>query len=189
MPPADPRIDAFVAKAQPFARPILEHLRALVRATVPEAEETMKWSMPHFTVNVKILAGMSAFKEHAAFIVKDAERQGGESPEGMGTFGRITALTDLPSDAKLRLVLLKARDQIVAGIKQPRAVKAPKADIPVPDDFSAALASSPKAKATFDGFPPSARREYLEWVVEAKRPETRAKRVAQAVKWLAEGKK
>ena len=116
MPQTDPRIDAYIANAQPFARPILEHLRSLVRATVPEADETMKWSMPHFLVNGKILAGMASFKGHAAFIIKDAGRLGGESPEGMGTFGRITSLADLPSDAELRPVLLKARDQIVAGI-------------------------------------------------------------------------
>ena len=191
MPQADPRIDAFIAKAQPFAQPILDHVRAVVRTTVPEAEETIKWSMPHFTVNGKILAGMAAFKAHSAFFVHGAGRMGeGEGQkDGMGSFGKLTALSDLPPDSELADLLRKGRDAILAGAKPAKAPKAPKPDIPMQDDFAAALAASPKAKATFDGFPPSARREYLEWVVDAKRPETRAKRIAQAVEWLAEGKK
>ena len=187
MPQTDPRIDAFIAKAQPFAQPILKHVRALVRTAVPEAEETIKWSMPHFTVNGKILAGMAAFKAHAAFFVHGAGRMG--EGEGMGSFGKLTALTDLPPDSELAYLLRKGRDAIVAGVKPPKVAKTPKTDIPMPDDFAAALAESPKARATFDGFAPSHRREYLEWVVDAKRPETRAKRIAQAVEWLAEGKK
>ena len=187
MPQADPRIDAIIAKAQPFAQPILKHVRALVRTAVPEAEETIKWSMPHFTVDGKILAGMAAFKAHAAFFVHGAGRMG--EGEGMGSFGKLTALTDLPPDSELAYLLRKARDTILAGAKPAKAPQAPKPDIPMPDDFAAALATSPEARATFDGFPPSARREYLEWVVDAKRAETRAKRIAQAVEWLAEGKK
>src|SRR5688500_5556374 len=99
MPQADPRIDAFIAKAQPFARPILEHVRKLVRATIPEAEETLKWSMPHFTVNGKILAGMAAFKAHAAFFVHGAGRMG--EGEGMGSFGKLTSVDQLPPDGEL----------------------------------------------------------------------------------------
>jgi uncharacterized protein YdeI (YjbR/CyaY-like superfamily) len=187
MPQTDPRIDAFIAKAQPFAQPILKHVRALVRTAVPEAEETIKWSMPHFTVNGKILAGMASFKAHAAFFVHGAGRMG--EGEGMGSFGKLTSLSDLPADSELSDLLRKGRDAIVAGAKPAKAPKAPKPDIPMQDDLATALAESARAKATFDDFPPSARREYLEWVVDAKRPETRAKRIAQAVEWLAEGKK
>ena len=187
MPQTAPRIDAFIAKAQPFAQPILKHVRALVRTAVPEAEETIKWSMPHFSVNGKILAGMAAFKAHAAFFVHGAGRMG--EGEGMGSFGKLTSLSDLPPDSELGDLLRKGRDAIVAGAKPAKAPKAPKPEISMQNDFAAALASSAKAQATFDSFPPSARREYLEWVVDAKRPETRAKRIAQAVEWLAEGKK
>jgi len=187
MPRTDPRIDAIIAKAQPFARPILEHVRKLVHGAVPEAEETLKWSMPHFTVNGKILAGMASFKAHAAFFVHGAGRMG--EGAGMGSFGKLTSVADLPSDAELTALLRKARDAIVAGVKPPRAAKAPKPDIPMPDDLAAALSANSAAKAAFDTFAPSHRREYLEWITEAKRDETRAKRLAQAVEWLAEGKK
>jgi hypothetical protein len=187
MPQADPRIDAYIAKAQPFAQPILEHARGLLRAAVPEAEETLKWSMPHFTVKGKILAGMAAFKAHAAFFVQSAGRVG--EGEGMGSFGRLRSTADLPPDSELTQLLRKARDEIVSGVKPKKVAKAPKPEIAVPDDFAAALAGSASAKSAFDAFAPSHRREYLEWVTEAKRPETRAKRIAQAVEWIGEGKK
>ena len=121
MPQSDPRIDAFIAKAQPFAQPILNHVRALVRTAVPEAEETIKWSMPHFTVNGKILAGMAAFKAHAAFFVHGAGRLG--EGEGMGSFGKLTALSDLPPDSELADLLRKGRDAIVASEAAEAAVE------------------------------------------------------------------
>ena len=184
MPHADPRIDAYIAKAQPFARPILEHLRALVGRALPEAEETIKWGMPHWTVKGKNLAGMAAFKAHCAFTIHGEGRQG----DAMGNLGRVTALADLPDDAALVASLRAARERLAAGApKRPRA--APKPEIAMPDDFAAALAASAAAQAAFAGFAPSHRREYLEWVTEAKRAETRAKRIAQAVEWIAEGKK
>ena len=191
MPQTDPRIDAFIAQARPFAKPILEHVRALVHAAVPEVEETLKWSMPHFTVNGKILAGTAAFKAHAAFFVHGAGRMGeGEGQkQGMGSFGKLTGVADLPNDAELSDLLRKARDGIVAGVKPAKPPRAPKPEIAMPDDFAAALGRRPATKATFDRFAPSHRREYLEWVTEAKRAETRAKRIAQAIEWIAEGKK
>ncbi|MET0180895.1 MAG: YdeI/OmpD-associated family protein [Novosphingobium sp.] len=187
MPTPDPRIDAVIARAQPFARPILERLRTLVHAAVPEAEETIKWSMPHFTVNGKILAGMAAFKAHAAFFVHGAGRQGGE--EGMGSFGKIASLADLPSEAELLALLRKARDEIAGGVRPAKPGKAPKAEIAMPDDFAAALSANAAAQASFDGFAPSYRREYLEWITTAKSLATRARRIEQALGWLADGKK
>ena len=191
MPQTDPRIDAIIAKAQPFARPILEHVRKLVHAAVPEAEETLKWSMPHFTMNGKILAGMASFKAHAAFFVHGAGRMGeGDGPkEGMGSFGKLTSVADLPSDAELTALLRKSRDAIVAGVKPAKPATAPKPEIAMPDDFASALAASPEAQRHFDAFAPSYRRDYLEWITTAKAPATRAKRIAEAVAWLAEGKK
>ena len=184
MPHADPRFDAYIAKAQPFARPILEHLRALVGRALPEAEETIKWGMPHWTVKGKNLAGMAAFKAHSAFTIHGEGRQG----DAMGNLGRVTALADLPDDAALVASLRAARERLAVGApKRPRA--APKPEIAMPDDFAAALGRRPATKATFDRFAPSHRREYLEWVTEAKRAETRAKRIAQAIEWIAEGKK
>lgn len=183
----DPRIDAYIDKAADFAKPILRHIRATVHKALPGAVETMKWSMPHWTHAGKNVAGMAAFKAHCAMMIHGEGRQ----TEGMGGYGKVTAITDLPDEATLVRKLQEAAGRIEtrgSAVKQ-AAPRAPKAEIPIPDDLAAALAASPAAKATIDGFAPSHRRDYLEWITEAKREETRAKRVAQAVEWLAEGKK
>lgn len=185
--PQDPRIDAFIAKAAPFAQPILTHFRALVHRAEPAAVETIKWGMPHFTLDGKILAGMAAFKAHAALIVEGAGERHGMEHGGMGHYGKIHSLAEMPADAELLALLQSYAAKLRSAEKMPKAAKAPKPEIAMQDDLAAAL--SPAARAHFDGFPPGARREYLEWIVEAKRPETRAKRVAQAAEWLAEGKK
>ena len=179
----DPRIDDYIAKAAPFARPILSHLRALVHHAIPDLDETIKWGMPHFTVKGKNLAGMASFKAHAAFIIHTEGRQG----EAMGQFGKLTGLADLPDDVALAANLQAARERLASGAKKPRAAAKPKAEIAMPDDLATVL--SPAARSYFDGLSPSHRHEYLEWITEAKRPETRAKRIVQASDWLAEGKK
>ena len=186
----DPRIDAYIAKSAPFARPILVHLRALVHSAGPDAGETIKWGMPHFLFRGKIVAAMAAFKAHSAFMIHGDE-EGWAETEGMGSFGKITGLADLPSDAVLKAKLADALNRIeTSGSAAPgRGSRAPKPEIPVPDDFAAALASVPRAKATMDGLAPSYRRDYLEWITGAKQTATRARRIAQAVEWLAEGKR
>jgi len=185
----DPRIDAYIAKSADFARPILEHVRALVHRTVPGAGEAIKWGMPHFTHNDKSIAGMAAFKAHCAVMVHGDGRQ--DQRDGMGSYGKITALKDLPADADLAAKFIEARDRIdtkgTAAKRSPRA--APKPELPVPQDFEAALRENAKAKATFDGFPPSQRREYVAWISESKQDATRAKRLATSIEWLAEGKR
>jgi uncharacterized protein YdeI (YjbR/CyaY-like superfamily) len=186
--PTDPRIDAYIAKAAPFAQPILNHLRALVHATVDGLDEAIKWGMPHFVYKGKNLAGFAAFKAHAAFMIHGDGRQG----DAMGQYGKIASLADLPADAELKAKILegKARIESAGTALKPRAApKAPKAEIAMPDDFAAALAAMQGVRERFDAFPPGARREYLEWIVEAKQPATRAKRIAQAGEWIAEGKK
>lgn len=195
MPTLDPRVDAYLAGAPDFARPILTHLRALVHQAVPDAVETMKWSRPHFEHH-GLLAGMSAFKAHVAFgLWRGSEvgvmRAGAEpvGSDGMGQFGHITRLEDLPDDARIVGWLREAARLNEAGPRPRREPKTAGRAIPeVPDDLQAALAATPAAADTFERFPPSHRREYLEWIVEAKRPETRARRIAQAVEWIAEGK-
>lgn len=183
----DPRVDAYIAQAAPFAQPILRHLRALVHETLPQADEALKWNMPHFTVAGKNVAGMAAFKAHCAFMIHGAGRQG----EGMGSYGKIASLADLPAKARLAAELREAVERVAtqgsAGRK--RGKPAPKPAIAMPEDFARALAGKAAAQANFEGFPPGARREYLEWIVGAKREETRAQRIAQAVEWIAEGKK
>lgn len=184
----DPRIDAYIAKAAPFARPILDHLRELVHTTVDGLNEAIKWGMPHFVYKHKNLAGFAAFKAHAAFMIHGDGRRG----DAMGQFGKIAALTDLPSDAELKAKLLEGKARIDASgtaLRPKGAPKAPKAEIGMPDDFAAALAAMEGARERFVCFPPGAQREYLEWIVEAKRADTRTKRIAQAAEWIAAGKK
>lgn len=184
---SDPRIDAYIAKAAPFAQPVLVHLRALVRRALPEAKETIKWGMPHFTLGGKNVCGMSAFKAHCAFVIHGDGRQGG----AMGQYGKITAIGDLPVEADLVVALHAARDRVAtlgSAVKRP-AVRKPRPEISMPPEFGAALAAVPAAQAAFDGFPPGARRDYLEWITGAKADATRDKRIAQAVEWIAAGRK
>ena len=184
----DPRIDAIIDKANDFAKPILEHWRALVHKTVPGIEETLKWSMPHFVYKGKNIAAMAPFKAHCAVSVYGDGRQ---DSDGMGSYGKITRLEDLPPDVELVAKLHTAMGMIDRGelpawrYESPK----PKAEIPVPQDLSAGLAANPAAAESWDKFSASARYEYLQWITEAKRDETRVKRLAQALEWLAEGKK
>ena len=185
----DPRVDAYIAKAAPFAQPVLTHVRALVHRVLPEAEEGIKWGMPAFMVGGKNVAGMAAFKAHCAVMVHGEGRLG--EGEGMGGYGKVTALSDLPADDVLETALNEAAQRVaVSGsAAKPRAKAPPKPEIPVPQDFAAALREAPEAKAFFDGLPPGQRREYLDWITGAKQDATRAKRLATALEWLAEGKR
>ncbi len=184
---ADPRIDAYIVRAAPFAQPILMHLRELVHATLPEAEEAIKWSMPHFLYKGKMLAGMAAFKAHATFGISGDGRQG----EAMGQYGKLTSLGDLPSDKELAAKILDGKARIDTGgsALKPKEKRTPKPEIPMPEDFATALAAMQGSRDRFDAMAPSCRREYLEWIVEAKRPETRVSRIEKACAQVAEGKK
>lgn len=186
----DPRVDAYIEKQGAFAQPILRHLREMVHAACPEGEETLKWSMPSFIYRGKILAGMAAFKAHATFGYWNDSmlNQDEKNRSAMGQFGRLTSLGDLPSKAALVELTKQSMALIEAGVKPPRTT-AKKPPFTVPQDMRAAIGAVPAAKAAFDGFSPSCQREYVEWVTEAKRDETRAKRLAQSVEWMAEGKR
>lgn len=188
----DPRIDAYIARQADFARPILEHLRSTVHSACPDAEETLKWSMPHFLYGGQMLAGMAAFKAHATFgfwRAKEVLGETGAERDAMGQFGRLASVADLPSDDVLGELIRKAMALTDAGVRPARTKAAPKEELETPPELEAALCANPAARGTFDSFPPGCRREYVEWVAEAKRPETRDKRIAQAVLWMAEGKK
>ena len=190
MPATDPRVDAYIARAAPFARPVLSHLRSVVRAAVPAAEETIKWGMPHY-VHHGILCCIAGFKGHCALHLRRGDELlgGAASDAAMGQFGRITSLSDLPSKAVLVRLLRKAAALNEAGTAKPRAPRKPARPAPrVPGDLAAALKASPAAAATFEGFSPSKRRDYVEWILEAKGKDTRAGRIATAIGWMSEGK-
>lgn len=187
----DPRIDAYIAKAQPFARPILEKVRERVHAVVPRAEETIKWGMPAYTLDGKILLITAAFKAHAALNFWRGQELRGDkaNADAMGQFGKLASVDALPSDSELDR-LIKEAAEVAKNAPAPRKAKhGPKAVPEMHPDFSAALAKAPRAKAALDGFPPSAQRDYLEWISEAKQDSTRAKRIATAIEWLSEGKR
>jgi uncharacterized protein YdeI (YjbR/CyaY-like superfamily) len=186
----DPRIDAYIAEAQPFARPILDHIRDVIHAACPDVAETIKWSRPFFEHKGRMFAALGAFKAHASLILWRMGEMGdgtSRNRDGMGQFGRLTSTDDLPDDAELIRVVQSAMAAIDQG-PPARAKRQPRAELPVPQELTAALAEAPAARATFDGFSSSNRRDYCEWIGEAKRAETRAARVAQAIEWMAEGK-
>jgi hypothetical protein len=193
----DAKVDAYLAKVKPFALPIMEHLRDLVHKACPEVEEAIKWGRPFFVYQGAILGNMSAFNEHCSFgfwgeeigaVLREA---GAVGEEGMGSLGRISSLKDLPSDKKIVSWIRQAAGFIERGeytspiAARPKVVKA--AVEPSPE-FSAALKKNKQAAARFAAFSPSCKREYVEWIAEAKRPETRDKRIASAVELIAEGK-
>lgn len=188
----DPRIDAYIAKSADFAQPVLRHLRSLVHEACPQVEESIKWGAPSFGYAGGILCGMAAFKRHVSFgFWKHALVMGeGAERDGMGSFGKMTSMSDVPPKKAMALLIRKAMSLNEQGLKAPATRKSvdPRAPLETPEDLLVALTDNRKAKKTFDAFSPSARREYVEWVVEAKREETRQRRIAQAVEWLAEGK-
>jgi uncharacterized protein YdeI (YjbR/CyaY-like superfamily) len=185
----DPRVDAYIEGRAEFARPILAWLRTRFHTALPEVEEAIKWSHPFFTLQGKPFANMAAFKAHVSFgFWNRQDNQTGKEGEAMGQFGRIESLADLPGEAEIEQLIREAAAKL-AEDKPARPRAAPKGEAEVPPDLAEALAADDAAFATFNGFPPSCRREYCEWVADAKRAETRAKRVADAVAWMREGKR
>ncbi len=196
----DPRIDAYLTVAKPFARPIVTHLRALIHEACPDVEEDVKWGRPFFLHNGKILCNVSAFKAHCSFgfwvaeIGKVLKQDGVLRDSGMGSLSKITSLRDLPPDQQLIGYIRQAAALIDSGrgdnriVAARRVVKAPKLPIETPAEFAAAIKKSKAASKEFEAFSPSCKREYVEWIADAKRSETRERRIAQAIEWIAEGK-
>jgi uncharacterized protein YdeI (YjbR/CyaY-like superfamily) len=190
----DPRVDSYIAKSADFAKPILKHIRGLVHATCPEVEETMKWSMPHFQHRGN-LCYMAAFKQHCSFgfwkrslIFQQDENAPQSEGQALGQFGRITSISDLPAEKVLIGYITEAVRLNEAGVKRPAQDKSKVKKLVVPDYFMSALRKNKKALAVFEKFSPSHKREYVEWITEAKTEETRQRRMATALEWMAEGK-
>ena len=196
----DPRIDLYIAKSRPFAQPILIHLRELVHKACPGVIETIKWSRPFFEYKGVILGNMSAFKEHCSFgfwgeeisaVLRDARIL---QPNAMGSLGRITRIEDLPANKQMLSILRKAVAFIDSGqytspiAARHRVVKASTPAAEAPPEFARALKANRKASAAFAAFSPSCKKEYVEWIADAKRAETRDKRIAIAIEWISEGK-
>ena len=196
----DSRIDDYVAKSRPFAQPLLNHLRKLVHKACPGVVETIKWSRPFFEYKGVIFGNMSAFKEHCSFgfwgeeitaVLNDARVL---QPDAMGSLGRLTRIEDLPTDKQMLEFLGKAVSFIDSGqytspiAARHRVAKLPAPAVEAPPEFTRALKANKTAAAAFAAFSPSCKREYLEWIAEAKRAETRDKRIITAIDWISEGK-
>jgi uncharacterized protein YdeI (YjbR/CyaY-like superfamily) len=188
----DPRIDAYIANSADFAKPILDHIRKLVHDTCPDVEETLKWRSPHFMYK-GMLCGMASFKNHCAFgFWKGAmilRKDGQKTEKAMGQFGKITDVSDLPKDEILVHYIREAIKLNDAGVKLPAKSKSKeRRELNVPDYFTAALRKNKKAWTTFESFSPSNKKEYVEWMTEAKSEETRKKRLETAIDWISQGK-
>ena len=191
MPTIDPRIDAYIEKSQDFAKPVLIHLRKLVHETCPDVTETLKWSMPSFEYK-GILCGFASFKQHCTFgFWKQSLMESDEFSEtktAMGSFGKLTFLKDLPKDAVMKKLIKQAMKLNDDGVKVVKP-KHEKKELVVPNVLLEALARNDKAAETFDNFPPGCKREYVEWITDAKTDATRDKRLATTIEWLSEGKR
>ncbi len=189
----DERVDTYINKAEPFAQPILNHIRNLAHQASPLINETIKWGFPHFEYKATICS-MASFKAHCAFgfwkasLMKDPYQLFGERDSAMGQLGRIEKLEDLPSDKILTEYILEALRIDESGVKLKKTATTPKAEIPMPTDFADDLNQNPRAKQIFENFSPSHKREYLEWITTAKTETTRLKRMATTIEWLTEGK-
>ncbi|AFL90183.1 protein of unknown function (DU1801) [Terriglobus roseus DSM 18391] len=196
---ANSAVDALIAKAAPFAQPILRELRALVHEAAPDAVEEVKWSRPFFSVSGVLVCQMSAFTKHCGFGFWSPEMtallkaDGIEGMDASGSFGRITSMDDLPPRPQMLGYIRHAADLARTGAATSPVASRPrtsaKAPIPVPPEFAALLAKSKVASRNFEAFPPSCRREYLEWITTAKRSETRERRMLEAVERLAAGRR
>jgi uncharacterized protein YdeI (YjbR/CyaY-like superfamily) len=193
----NPKVDAYIAKSQPFAQPILSHIRELAHKACPDVEETIKWGMPFFELRGVVLGHVAAFKQHCAIgfwgpEMKAILREDGLlSENGMGSLGKVTSLKDLPPDKKMLNYYRQAAGFVASGQRTKSIVRTKKPQKPAPEipaELSAALKKNKAAGKVFADFSVSCQREYVDWIVEAKRPETKEKRVAQAVEWIAEGK-
>lgn len=189
-------IDNYISKSADFAQPILNHLRDLVHTTCPEVEEKMKWSFPHFDYKNEMMCSMAAFKQHCVFgfwkasLMKDPILlETAKSEVAMGHLGRITSIKDLPSDKKIVAWIKEAMHLNDKGIKIPGKTKsATQKELIVPEYFTKALSKNKKAQQIFDNYAYTHKKEYVEWITEAKTDETRNRRIATALEWLAEGK-
>ncbi|HVM75157.1 MAG TPA: YdeI/OmpD-associated family protein [Candidatus Saccharimonadales bacterium] len=194
---ADPRVDAYIEEAAPFAQPILTHLRELIHQGCPRITESVKWGMPFFIQQDVILCHMAAFKQHCAFGFWGKEMQqalakdGRKSSEAMGTLGRITSVKELPSD-KILLTYMRQATELVERGQRTKSIDRPAKrklkPVVIPAELTSALKKNKLAAKAFAAFPTGKQREYAEWIAEAKRPETKQKRLAQAIGWIAQGK-
>lgn len=192
-------VDKYIASAPAYAQPILAHLRELIHKTLPETEEAIKWGHPFFMYHGLMLGNMAAFKQHCSLglwgrdVAETLRADDVYDRAAMGVLGKLTSVKDLPSDRDLKNYFRTAAAAIDSGARTTNYSR-PKPETPkpppeVPVALSSALRKNKAAASKFAAMPAGAQREYCEWIREAKRDETRDKRVSTAVEWIAEGKR
>src|SRR5207248_4803165 len=180
----DPRVDGYIRRAAPFARPILKHLPKIVHNGWPDVEETIKWNSPFFEHN-GIVCFMAAFKEHCVFgFWKGSLIFGAKHKGAMGHFGRIISISDLPDAKTLAGYVRKAAELNEAGVRKSRPRSRAKQRVNVPPSLKTALQKNVKALKTFENFSYSHKKEYVDWITDAKRDETRKRRLQTTIEWL-----
>jgi uncharacterized protein YdeI (YjbR/CyaY-like superfamily) len=191
----NPAVSTYIANSAEFAQPILIELRAIIHNFCPEVVETIKWNFPVFVYKDSILCNMASFKEHCSFgfwlgsLMKDPHgiflrtEQG-----GMGDLGKLKSLNDLPDPSKLGASILEAMQLTDAGMKLPKKPKKDTTELKIPNELTKALAEHAAAKTVFDNFSYSHKREYVDWLNEAKTEETLNKRLETTILNLLEGK-
>jgi uncharacterized protein YdeI (YjbR/CyaY-like superfamily) len=195
--PLDPRVDAYINRAAPFAQPILAQLRKLMHQACPKVTESIKWGMPFFLQQGIVLCHMAAFKQHCALgfwgpeMKKVLAKDNRASSDAMGSLGRITSLKDLPADKTLLTYMVQAAEFVESGQRKKsidRKPKPAKKRVDIPAELGTALKKNKLAAKAFERFSLSCKREYAEWIADAKKPETKQKRLKQAIEWIAQGK-
>jgi len=195
MPTFNPAVDKYIANAEDFTKPILEHLRKIIHDTCPQVEEVIKWGIPHFDYKGDMMCILAAYKKHCSFslykaaLMKDPKIvESVAAGQKMGYMDKVKALTDLPAIKVLVAYIKEAMALNENGIKKAKPKpEAPKV-IEMPDYLSEALKANPKAKEVFESKSPSFRKEYIVWITDAKTEATRQKRIEQSLEWIAEGK-
>ena len=188
-----PTFDEYINNSEEFARPILIYLRELIHRTCPAITEEIKWNFPCFVYKGSNHVYMAGFKKHATYgfwLAKEMSDSDGVfvfgEKTGMGNFGKLTTIEDLPNKEVLRNYLLEAMDLIDRGVK----IHSAKKEIKIKENRALlqALETNSSSKIHFQEFPPSQQKDYHEWINEAKTDSTSAKRIAQAIEWISEGK-
>lgn len=188
------KVDEYIEKSQDFAKPILHYIREIVHAICPDTEEAIKWKFPTFMYKGKILCSMVSFKQYCSLgfwlhdemktlknIETDVEKT------NMFSLGKIMKIEDLPSKPLLKKMILEAMELTDMGVTLKKASPS-KTETEVPDYFQNALQHNKKASEIFIKGSPSFRKEYINWITEAKTEATRNKRMEQAIEWISEGK-
>jgi uncharacterized protein YdeI (YjbR/CyaY-like superfamily) len=181
--PKDPRVDAYIANANDFAKPILKQIRTAVHKGHPGVSETIKWGVPAYVDGRGILCMTAAFKQHCGWVFWT-----GRKPVSIDAnqFRKITSIKDLPSQRDMVAIVKQAATR--AETPKKKTVNRGTRPVTVPAYFTAALRKNAKARAAFDAFAPSHKREYVDWIDSAKTDETRQRRIATALEWIASGK-